>query len=267
MVSRLARFVGMTFTDRTVQPAIGKAWSRVAETVASLGDRSFADAARFLLWSLYERADFSDAAFVADSVWRLARSSSLAWSLDPYLSVITIAGIRCVAKSYGTDPQASRHLLQQILDDPHFTEHAHSEAPWLAEGVPNIIPYDADFVATIYSTLFGRSAPQDGKSWLGGQPSQIMPLSTNRKQEYEHAYWHLNRALRAFLERCAKGRRRCRDRRRQRHGARQESGARPRSQFLKSMSMEASSASSTRCFRSKTGGRAVAGRDRLRTTS
>ena len=65
MVSRLARFVGMTFTDRTVQPAIGKAWSRVAEAVASLGDRNFADAARFLLWSLYERADFSDAAFVA----------------------------------------------------------------------------------------------------------------------------------------------------------------------------------------------------------
>ena len=199
MISRLARFVGMTFTDKLVQPAIGKAWSRVAETVASLGDRSFADAARFLLWSLNERADFSDAAFVARFGLASRALLKLAWSLDPYLSLITIAGIRCVAKSYGTDPQASRHLLQQILDDPHFTEHAHSEAPWLAEGVPNIIPYDADFVATIYSTLFGRSAPQDGKSWLGGQPSRIMPLSTNRKQEYEHAYWHLNRALRAFL--------------------------------------------------------------------
>jgi hypothetical protein len=200
MLSRLARFVGMTFTDKAVQPAIGKAWSRVAEAAASLGDRHFADAARFLLWSLYERADFGDATFV--SAFGLASRAllGLAWSLDPYLSTITIAGIRCVAKSYGSDPQASRRLLQQILEDPHFTEHAHSEAPWLAEGVPYIIPHDADFVATIYSTLFGRPAPQDGKSWLGGQPSQILPLSTNRKQEYEHAYWHLNRALRAFLE-------------------------------------------------------------------
>jgi hypothetical protein len=200
MLSRLARFVGMTFTDKTVEPAIGKAWSRVAEAVANLGDRNFADAARFLLWSLYERTDFSDAAFVTRFGLASRVLLKLAWSLDPYFSLITIAGVRCVAKSYGSDPQASRLLLQQILDDPHFTEHAHSEAPWLAEGVPHIIPYDADFVATIYSTLFGRPAPQDGKSWFGGQPSRIIPLSTNRKQEYEHAYWHLNRALRAFLD-------------------------------------------------------------------
>ena len=45
----------------------------------------------------------------------------------------------------------------------------HEQAPWLAEGVPAIVPFDADFAAEIYAVLFGRPAPQEGKSWLGGQ--------------------------------------------------------------------------------------------------
>ena len=74
------------------------------------------------------------------------------------------------SKTFGTDPAASRALLQQILGAPRFSKHAHEEAPWLAEGVPAIVPFDADFAAEIYAVLFGRPAPQEGKSWLGGQP-------------------------------------------------------------------------------------------------
>lgn len=198
MLSRLARFVGMTWTDG-VSPSVGRVWSVVAEAVASQGHRDFADGARFLLWSLSERADFSDASFVAAFGSASRALLRLAWSVTPYMSSITIAGIRCVAKSYGSDPSASRSLLRQIFEEPHFSEHAHTEAPWLAEGVRYIIPHDASFVATVYATLFARPAPQDGKSWLGGQASRILPLTTNRKQEYEHAYWHLNRAIQIFL--------------------------------------------------------------------
>jgi hypothetical protein len=92
MLSRLARFVVMTFTEKAVPPTIATAWSKVADTVANLGDRNFADAARFLLWSLYERADFSDSAFV--SAFGLASRAllGLAWSLDPYLSPIKHLG-------------------------------------------------------------------------------------------------------------------------------------------------------------------------------
>lgn len=199
MLSRLARFVGMTLTEG-VRPAAGRAWSVVAEAAARLGDRNFADGARFLLWSLSERADFNDASFTAAFGSASRALLRLAWSVTPYMSSITIAAIRCVAKSYGSDPDASHVLLQQIFEEPHFSEHAHTEAPWLAEGIRHIIPHDPAFVATVYATLFARSAPQDGKSWLGGQASRILPLTTNRKQEYEHAYWHLNRSIQLFLD-------------------------------------------------------------------
>lgn len=199
MLSRLARFVGMTLTEG-VRPAVGRAWSAVAEGAARLGDRNFADGARFLLWSLSERAAFDDASFAAAFGSASRALLRLAWSVTPSMSSITIAAIRCVAKSYGSDPSASRMLLQQILEEPRFFEHAHAEAPWLAEGVRYIIPHDPSFVATIYATLFARPAPQDGKSWFGGHASRILPLTTDRKQEYEHAHWHLNRSIQLFLE-------------------------------------------------------------------
>ena len=70
----------------------------------------------------------------------------------------------------------------------------------MAEGIGNIIPHDPEFAAIVYATLFGRSAPQQGTSWLGGHRSQILPLSSNRKQDYEHARWYLVRALKPFLQ-------------------------------------------------------------------
>ena len=91
-------------------------------------------------------------------------------------------------------------LLQRILQEPRFTVHAHEEAPRLAEGIGDIIPHDPEFAAIVYATLFGRSAPQEGTSWLGGHRSRILPLSSNRKQDYEYARWHLARALKPFLE-------------------------------------------------------------------
>jgi hypothetical protein len=142
MLSRLARFVGMTLTEG-VRPSVGRAWSVVAEAASSPCDRDFADGARFLLWSLSERADFNDASFTATFGSASRALLRLAWSVVPYMSSITIAAIRCVAKSYGSDPNASRTLLQQIFEEPHFSEHAHTEAPWLAEGVRYIIPHSA----------------------------------------------------------------------------------------------------------------------------
>jgi len=199
MFSKLARFAGITFSDG-VSPFVGEAWSVVAETAASQGLRDFADGARFILWSLSERADFSDANFTMAFGSASRALLRLAWSLSPYISSITTAAIRCVTRSYSSDSAASHTLLKQIFDEPHFSEHAHTEAPALAEGVRYIIHHDASFAATVYSTLFARPAPQDGKSWFGGHASRILPLTTDRKQEYEHAHWHLNRAIQIFLD-------------------------------------------------------------------
>ena len=73
-----------------------------------------------------------------------------------------------MAKSYGTDPDASRALLGRILDD-RFEDHAPQEAPWLAESVASIIPHDPTFVARVYATLFGREVTDEAKTWLASE--------------------------------------------------------------------------------------------------
>lgn len=199
-LSRLARFVSMSIEERgSIDAKTAEAWAIVAQVASATRDRKFADGARFFLWALFERADFSTPTFAA-AFGAAARSLlEFAWDVAQPMPVLATNAIRFVAKTFHTDPAASRTLLDRILEEPRFSAHAHEEAPWLAEGVPAIIPVDADFAVKIYAVLYGRGAPQDGKSWLGGVPSRIMPLSSNRRQDYEHARWHLGRALPSFL--------------------------------------------------------------------
>ena len=64
MLSRLARFVSMSIADKgSVSTAAATAWAILAGRAASRGERAFSDGARFLLWALFERADFSDSGF------------------------------------------------------------------------------------------------------------------------------------------------------------------------------------------------------------
>ncbi len=201
LLSRLARFVSISMTERdSVSVPVATAWATVAERAASRGVPGFADGARCLLLALFDRGAFEDLGFAAAFGSAARALLALAWSLDPEFPSITVTAIRFVAKSFGSNPTASRALLQRILEEPRFTAHAHEEAPWLADGIRSIIPHDPAFAADVYATLFRRAAPQEGTSWLGGHGSQILALTSNRRQDYEHARWHLGRALSFFLE-------------------------------------------------------------------
>ncbi len=199
-VGQLARFVGMSADESGgFSSSAAEAWARVASTAAATKVGRLADAARVLLATLAERANLGDSSFLI-AFGRASRTLlNAAWSLSPGHQNLTTAAIRLVAKSYQTDPGASRALLERILND-RFEAYAPQEAPWLAEGVPAIFPYDPLFVTRIYETLFRREVTDEGKTWLGGAPSRILPVTSTRRQDYELARWHLSNALSPFLE-------------------------------------------------------------------
>jgi hypothetical protein len=200
LVGQLARFVEMVAGEHGgLLSSAAEAWARVARVAASTKVGELVDAARVLLMTLAERADLSTPR-VMNAFGAAARTLlNTAWSLTPEHLALTTAGIRFVARSYGTDSDASRALLSRILDD-RFEEHATQEARWLAEGVTSIIPHDPVFVARIYTTLFGRDVTDDAKTWMGGAPSRILAMTSTRRQDYQHARWHLNELLGSFLE-------------------------------------------------------------------
>ncbi|WP_430432311.1 hypothetical protein [Methyloversatilis sp.] len=200
VLSKLVRFAGLSLAERgTISDFVATAWANVAAAAADTQQREYADGVRIILLTLFERANFANSDFLA-SFGRAARGLlTLTWSGDPRVAGFSGNAIRFVAKSFGSDSAASRRLLQQILDEPRFSEHAHDEAPWLAEGVRHIVPHDPAFVTSVYAALFGRPAPSDGDSWMGGAVSRILPLRSNRRQDYEHGRWNLQQALPAFL--------------------------------------------------------------------
>ncbi|MEX8504900.1 hypothetical protein [Leptothrix ochracea] len=200
VLSKLVRFAGLSLAERgAISDALATAWANVAAAAAYTQQREYADGVRIILLTLFEKANFANSDFLA-SFGRAARGLlTLTWSGDPRVAGFSGNAIRFVAKSFGSDSAASRRLLQQILDEPRFSEHAHDEAPWLAEGVRHIVPHDPAFVTSVYAALFGRPAPSDGDSWMGGAVSRIMPLRSNRRQDYEHGRWNLQQALPAFL--------------------------------------------------------------------
>lgn len=199
-LTKLSRFVSMSLADRGASTAsVLLSWAEVATNAAMAGHRMYVDAVRFLLFTLSERADFSDRALALEFGRAARQLLTLAWQFEPELANLAANAIRMVTRSFDTDVTASRSLLSRILREPRFTEHAHEEAPWLAEGVSTILRADPDFAVEIYAVLYGRVAPAEGDSWMGGNVSRIMPLRSNKRQDYDHARWHLQMALRAFL--------------------------------------------------------------------
>ncbi|MDX1003190.1 ATP-binding protein [Sinorhizobium medicae] len=201
MLSRFARFVGLSVKAAgSVSNEEAIAWARVAEAAVMPGLRELSDATHFLLHMLFDKSDLSDPTLSA-VFGRAARALlTLAWAADPRMQQTASSAIRFVGKSFASEPAASRALLDRVLRDPHFSAHADREATWLAEQIIPIARSAPDFAIEIARVLYSRDIDDDSISHFGGRPSRIMALSSNRKQDYRHSRYHLERHMAQLLE-------------------------------------------------------------------
>lgn len=201
VLNRLSRFVAMEIeATRSVSPERAIAWATLSLKLTSANRLPLIDPARVLLHALFERGDLTDPVLL-DVFGRAARAMlDFAWSHSPPLQATSVSAIRFVGQSFASDVAASRALLDRILRDPHFSQHADREAPWLSEQIIPIVAADPVFAVEVYRCIFGQSITDTTTSALGGSPSRILPLSSNRRQDYEHSRWHLGRSLDRVLE-------------------------------------------------------------------
>lgn len=199
-LDRLARFVGMCAAGPNgLSASAAIAWTAVARQGADNLYAEYSDGVRFLLMTLAERGEFSNTEFAGAFGEAARKLLTFAWSRERDIQGLAIPAIRFVTASYASDVDASRELLSQILGDQRFEHHAHEETPWLAEGVSTIAPVDPEFALYIYRAIFGRDIGQDGRSWLGGRPSRILPMSSTWKQDYQQARWRLKESYPTLL--------------------------------------------------------------------
>ena len=201
LLSRLSRFVAMEIeAARSVTHTRAIAWATLSDRLTGSSRLQLIDSARVLLRALFDYSDLNDTV-LRDVFGRAARAMlGFAWAQSPPLHAASASAIRFVGKSFGSDVGASRTLLDRILREPHFSQYADREAQWLSEQIIPIAAADPVFAVEVYRCIYGQMITDMATSSLGGARSRILPLSSNRRQDYLHSRWNLNRSLGKLLE-------------------------------------------------------------------
>jgi len=122
---------------------------------------------------------------------------SYAFERPAAASLLDIA-IELVAESYLSGAAASRALLSRTLAAARLETHAHEDIPALARQANLLLDADPDFLAEIFGVVFGYSVSDDSATSIN--PSQILALTSNKRQDYNHAKWALKEIVPRFLK-------------------------------------------------------------------
>ncbi|MER8671096.1 hypothetical protein NKH45_28675 [Mesorhizobium sp. M1156] len=106
--------------------------------------------------------------------------------------------ISFVGKTFDSDPVASRKLVERLIEPQRMAEHASGDMHWLAQEVGRISDVNADLVVSIYEAVFKHIIEDDTPTQLGN--SQILPLMSNRRQDFKMAQWALKEKFPAFAK-------------------------------------------------------------------
>ncbi|MER8855097.1 hypothetical protein NKH94_26470 [Mesorhizobium australicum] len=106
--------------------------------------------------------------------------------------------ISFVGKTFGSDPAASRNLVERLLHPKRMAEHAPSDMHWLAQEASRIAEVDPELVISIYDKVFRHVIKDDSPTQLGR--SQILPMTSNRRQDFKLAQWALKEKFPDFMQ-------------------------------------------------------------------
>jgi hypothetical protein len=105
--------------------------------------------------------------------------------------------IDLVADTFDTDPDESRELLVRIFDPERLQAHGWEEVPTLCRKIKAVAAADPAFAVTIYRETFGFEVTEAHETRIGD--SQILPLTSNARQDYEMARYALSEFVPKFL--------------------------------------------------------------------
>ncbi|MDE0029968.1 MAG: hypothetical protein OXU42_11280 [Deltaproteobacteria bacterium] len=115
---------------------------------------------------------------------------------DPGITVTAAIGF--VADTYGTDREQSRRLLSRVFDENRLAEFAWHEVPAVCHKIAAIVDVDTAFGAEIYRRTYAFDVTRDVPTDMSS--SQILPLTSNARQDYGMARYSLGEFISQFLD-------------------------------------------------------------------
>jgi hypothetical protein len=133
-----------------------------------------------------------------DAMGRAARSLLLfAWSREPRIDLLVTNSLIAVTKTFATDPLASAALVRRAIEAEHLREHGYKELRWIAEKIGIIAANDVNLAVDIYRAAYGYAEASGDTTNMG--TSALLSLHSNRRQDYEAAWFQLAQGFPALL--------------------------------------------------------------------
>jgi len=167
-------------------------WSRLAARVAETVERS-RQSLHHLTFLLTARVE--DPALRSET--GLASRALLAHALD--FGHPASGAIGFVVETFDTDPAASRVLLARLFETARFSQRGWEDIPALAHKIAAITEHDPTFTAELYRLVYAREVAEETETSLGY--SQILPLRSTARQDFDMARYSLTEHFPAFFAR------------------------------------------------------------------
>ncbi|WKA29780.1 hypothetical protein [Bradyrhizobium roseum] len=120
-----------------------------------------------------------------------------AWTRTPRFELMIANGLIAVGKTFAADPSESAALLKQAIEPGHLKDHGYKELRWIAHEIRGIAKGDPGLAIDIYRAAYGYVEVSGDATNIGN--SAILPLRSNRRQDYEGAWFQLSEAIPALL--------------------------------------------------------------------
>jgi hypothetical protein len=123
---------------------------------------------------------------------------SFGWTRTPRLDLLITNGLVAVGKTFASDRSASAALLRQAIEPRHLKEHGYKELRWVAMYVGTVAKSDPALAIDIYRAAYGFEEDSNDATDIGS--GAILPLRSNRRQDYQAAWFQLSQAMPAIIQ-------------------------------------------------------------------
>jgi len=113
--------------------------------------------------------------------------------LKPWLRARAIAD---VMKAYSYDPELSSEALRALFTSDALRRMGFSDGPWIARNLRPLFEIDAQFVEDFYIAVF--SYDENSAASTPMSDGRIMPMTSNKRQDYHMMWWQLSQIFPDF---------------------------------------------------------------------
>jgi len=197
----LRHFIGSALTEGVGAAAENAGstalWTALLEHLSQSFREPIAYSARPLLHDLCERVEDLRDRELGQVGLAARRLLEWAWEQSPRDKHLVVQALTAVLKTFATDTSASAALIRRAIAPEHLASFGFEEMPWIARGTKYVVRADANLAADVYRAAFAHEETSHEATSLSG--SQIIPLTSNRSQDYRHSHYELAQQYPLFL--------------------------------------------------------------------